>query len=358
MNIRTLDEGFIPPRGRWFANAWRSSVCLVFGMVVVLSGIGARTGYAQVTVNSGAGRETASGAPADGDFLFNGGSPIDFLKALQTQYGADLMSVAEIAPGMDRARVPKLRLQAPRAFGGQDAATMAQMHLGNMISLYNQLAKSDPRLGHLFVRWGTTPEAMSTATAVILGPVRATNAVPVEVKTRAFPLRGLPEKQWEVALNEIEETLKTLMKVEAEREANSLGGTTPVHRSVRIHQSSGLLVATGLESDLEFVASVLESMRANEKVSGSRRMYSVLGRVNRPGRFELSAAESINILEALAEAGGAAPTANLSRVVIQRMVDGELKRYEVDARILADDKQAKPFTIEPDDIITVPESKF
>ena len=353
--IRTVDAGFIPPPGRWFANAWWSSVSLVFGLVVVLSGIGGHTGYAQVPVNSGAGRPAEVVAPTDGDFLFNGGSPIDFLKALQTQYGADLMSVAEIAPGMDRVRVPKLRLQAPRAAAGQDAATMAQKHLENMILFYNQLATSDPRLGRLFVRWGTTPDTKSTAIAVVLGPVRATNAVPVEVKTRAFPLRGLPEKQWEVALNEIE---KTLTQAEAEREANSLAGTNPVYRSVRIHQSSGLLVATGLESDLEFVASVLEAMRANEKASGTRRMYSVLGKVNRPGRFELGGAESINILEALAEAGGAAPTANLRRVVIQRMVDGELKRYEVDARLEAGDKQAKPFNIEPNDIITVPESKF
>lgn len=354
MGIRTVGEGAISSPGRWFASTWWSSVGLACSLVVVLSGIGAQTGYAQATANSGAGRPAEVVAPADGDFLFNGGSPIDFLKALQTQYGADLMSVAEIAPGMDRVRVPKLRL--PKAVGGADGSGVDRMQqLNNMIGLYNQLAERDPRLGHLFVRLGSFTKTSSTYTAVVLGPVRATNAVPVEVKTRAFPLRGLPEKQWGVALNEIAETL---MNVEAEQDAYNPGRVPSVRRSARIHASSGLLVATGLESDLEFASSVLEAMRANEKVSGSRRMYSVLGRVNRPGRFEMGAAESVNILEALAEAGGAAPTANLSRVVIQRMVDGELKRYEVDARLEAGEKQAKPFTIEPDDIITVPEPKF
>ena len=358
VGIRTVGEGAISLPGCWYASAWWSSVGLLFGLVVVLAGIGAHTSYAQVTANSGAGRETASGAPSDGNFLFTGGSPIDFLKALQTQYGTDLMSVAEIAPGMDRVRVPKLLLQAPRAASGQDAATMAQRHLENMILFYNQLAKDDSRLGRLFVRWGTTPDTKSTAIAVVLSPVQATNAVPVEVKTRAFPLRSLPEKQWEVALIQIEQTLATLKAQQDEQDANNPGRVASVRRSARIHASSGLLVATGLESDLEFVASVLEAMRANEKVSGTRRMYSVLGKVNRPGRFELAGAESINILEALAEAGGAAPTANIKRVVIQRMVDGDLKRYEVDARLEAGDKQWRPFIIEPDDIITVPESTF
>jgi len=275
---------------------------------------------------------------------------------LQTQYGTDLMSMLEIAPGMDRARVPKLRLQGTKAFGGLDAAKMAQMHLRIMIALYNQLAERDPRLGHLFVRWATTPETESTAIAVVLGPAQGTNTQPVEVKTRAFPLRGLPEKQWDEALVEIDQTLRA---AEIKQDANNgFDRSVPVHRSLRIHQSSALLVVTAPESDLEFVASVLEALRANEKASGTRRMYSVLGQVNRPGRFALGPAESVNLLQALAEAGGTAPHAALGKVVVQRTVNGELKRYEVDARLEASDKQSKPFTIESDDIITVPESKF
>ncbi len=309
-------------------------------LVLALSAACAQAAFAQDLPGGTppqAGQETV---PAGEDFLFPGGSPIDFLQALQKQYGVDLMSLADISPRIDRAHVPKLRIPAARS-----PANLPQplWQLNNMIGLYNQLAKDDPRLGKLFVHSNGT-----NVIAVTLRPLPTTDAARVEIKTRAFPLAGIPEAKWSSLTKVIDFTqLEVQNRHESLRE---MFGPA----SVSIHRGSELLIAVGSETYLDLVGSIVDAWRANA-ASETPGQFTVLGAVNRPGRFAIRRSAPVNILEALGEAGGTTPHANLGSVVIQREVDGEMKQFRINARSSGTEK---PFELQPNDIVTVPESKF
>jgi len=83
-----------------------------------------------------------------------------------------------------------------------------------------------------------------------------------------------------------------------------------------------------------------------------------LGQVQRPGSFEFPPNESINLLQSIAMSGGYTRLAAPSKVTIQRVINGSLSVYELDAADMAKDKKTKPFEILPGDIITVGERVF
>jgi len=86
--------------------------------------------------------------------------------------------------------------------------------------------------------------------------------------------------------------------------------------------------------------------------------FTVLGQVQRPGSFEFPPNESINLLQSIAMSGGYTRLAAPSKVTIQRVINGSLSVYELDAADMAKDKKTKPFEILPGDIITVDERVF
>jgi len=86
--------------------------------------------------------------------------------------------------------------------------------------------------------------------------------------------------------------------------------------------------------------------------------FTVLGQVQRPGSFEFPPNESINLLQSIAMSGGYTRLAAPSKVTLQRVVNGSLSVYELDAADMAKDKKTKPFEILPGDIITVGERVF
>jgi len=86
--------------------------------------------------------------------------------------------------------------------------------------------------------------------------------------------------------------------------------------------------------------------------------FTVLGQVQRPGSFEFPPNESINLLQSIAMSGGYTRLAAPSKVTIQRVINGSLSVYELDAADMAKDKKTKPFEILPGDIITVGERVF
>lgn len=65
----------------------------------------------------------------------------------------------------------------------------------------------------------------------------------------------------------------------------------------------------------------------------SKRFFVVLGQVERPGMYELPPLQdSIDLMEAIAIAGGATRVGDLAKVVIKRIVDGREKVITVDSR--------------------------
>jgi polysaccharide export outer membrane protein len=90
----------------------------------------------------------------------------------------------------------------------------------------------------------------------------------------------------------------------------------------------------------------------------AERRFAVLGQVQKPGNFDFPTNESVNLLEAIAIAGGYTRLGAPSKVDVRRVEDGSPKIFHFDAGEMAKDPKKKPFEILPDDIITVGERTF
>jgi len=90
----------------------------------------------------------------------------------------------------------------------------------------------------------------------------------------------------------------------------------------------------------------------------AERRFAVLGQVQKPGNFDFPTNESVNLLEAIAIAGGYTRLGAPSKVDVRRVEDGSPKIFHFDAGEMAKDARKKPFEILPDDIITVGERTF
>lgn len=86
--------------------------------------------------------------------------------------------------------------------------------------------------------------------------------------------------------------------------------------------------------------------------------FSVLGQVNRPGPYELPAQENIDLLEAIAMAGGYTRIAEPGKITIKRRVGDKEQVLNVNAKRMAKTSGTERFIVEPGDTITVGESIF
>jgi polysaccharide export outer membrane protein len=93
-------------------------------------------------------------------------------------------------------------------------------------------------------------------------------------------------------------------------------------------------------------------------VEYSKRRFTVLGQVQRPGTYEFPGDESINLLQAISMAGGYTRLGNSSKVSVQRGEGTEKKIFKLDADSMAKDAEVKGFEIQPDDTISVAEKVF
>lgn len=92
-------------------------------------------------------------------------------------------------------------------------------------------------------------------------------------------------------------------------------------------------------------------------VGYAKRRFTVLGQVNRPGSYEMPEGSpgGVDLLEAIAMAGGYTRIAAPERITVRRSGD---KVVKVDAKRLARGDGSSNFRVEPGDTITVGESIF
>jgi len=93
-------------------------------------------------------------------------------------------------------------------------------------------------------------------------------------------------------------------------------------------------------------------------VEYAKRSFTILGEVQRPGTYEIPSGESVTLLQAIAFAGGYTRIGSPSKVIVQRIEDGQKKIYNLDAGAMARDERVKPFEVLPNDSITVGEKFF
>lgn len=93
-------------------------------------------------------------------------------------------------------------------------------------------------------------------------------------------------------------------------------------------------------------------------VEYSGRRFTILGEVRSPGTYKMSGAESMNLLDAIATAGGYTRIGSPKKITVQRTVNGEQRIFKLDASAMAKDKDSSPFEILPGDTISVGEKIF
>ena len=85
---------------------------------------------------------------------------------------------------------------------------------------------------------------------------------------------------------------------------------------------------------------------------------TVLGEVQKPGTVEIPPEGGLDILGAIALAGGYTKIAAPNRITVRRQVNGQDQLFKVDGKRLANDTSVKVFYVQPGDMITVGQSMF
>jgi polysaccharide export outer membrane protein len=90
----------------------------------------------------------------------------------------------------------------------------------------------------------------------------------------------------------------------------------------------------------------------------ARQWVTVLGEVQKPGQVEIPAEGGLDLLGAIALAGGYTRIADPSHILVRRVVDGKDVILKVNAKELARNVEVKPFPVVPGDTINVAQSLF
>jgi protein involved in polysaccharide export with SLBB domain len=88
------------------------------------------------------------------------------------------------------------------------------------------------------------------------------------------------------------------------------------------------------------------------------RRITVLGQVQRPGSYVLPSEEHVDLLQAIAMAGGFTRLADEGKVLVRRTVNGVESVIEVNAHAQTKNTSSQLFEVQPDDKITVRERIF
>jgi polysaccharide export outer membrane protein len=90
----------------------------------------------------------------------------------------------------------------------------------------------------------------------------------------------------------------------------------------------------------------------------SKRRFTVLGEVQKPGSYDMPDQQSVTVLQAIGMAGGYTRIANPSKVTLMRKAGGKSQTYALNARKMASGNVESAFIVQPGDVITVAESRF
>ncbi len=93
-------------------------------------------------------------------------------------------------------------------------------------------------------------------------------------------------------------------------------------------------------------------------VDYSKKRFTVLGQVNRPGTFDLPDESPLSLLEGIGMAGGYSRIANPSKVIVKRRGLGGEQVFHLNAKQMAKGSAVPSFQILPGDTVVVEESLF
>jgi len=90
----------------------------------------------------------------------------------------------------------------------------------------------------------------------------------------------------------------------------------------------------------------------------SKRRFTVLGQVQRPGAYDMPDRDTVTLLQALGMAGGYTRIADPGKITVRRTRSGSEGVIRLNARRMASGEVTSDFEVLPGDVITVGESIF
>ena len=93
-------------------------------------------------------------------------------------------------------------------------------------------------------------------------------------------------------------------------------------------------------------------------IEPARRLFTVLGQVQRPGTYRFPDREPLNLLQVVGIAGGFTRLADPGRIIVKRRVGDSESILRVDAKRMARETATKSFAVLPGDLINVAERAF
>lgn len=177
-----------------------------------------------------------------------------------------------------------------------------------------------------------------------------------QAQTAAPLVKNQPSANYRLNANDLihikvfqEEELEAMVRL-------SKDGTIqfPMIGSARVGGQTVQEAAQTLEAALrEYLVRPQVAIRITEY---SKRRFTVLGQVMKPGAYDMPEDLSVNLLEAIGIAGGYTRIANPAKVILKRRVNGAETIFKLNAKTMATEGENKRFDILPGDTILVGES--
>lgn len=90
----------------------------------------------------------------------------------------------------------------------------------------------------------------------------------------------------------------------------------------------------------------------------SKRRFTVLGQVQKPGAFDMPDQQEVTLLQAIGMAGGYTRLANPGKVTLMRRTEGRESVMMLNAKRMADGTAGSAVLLQPGDVVTVGEIRF
>ncbi len=194
--------------------------------------------------------------------------------------------------------------------------------------------------------------------AAVPAPPAANKTAPLATQ-QTSPAAGVDGSSYHLSPNDVLE-IKVYREPDLDtkvRIAKDGTGTFPLIGTLRL---GGKTVdqATTYIRDLLEADYIVNPQVTVHVVEYSKRRFTILGQLQKPGAYEIPNEERVTLLQAVAMAGGFTRMADTSHISVKRSVQGREMIFNLNARAMAKNRDVESFEIFPDDTITVGERIF
>jgi len=177
-------------------------------------------------------------------FLFPGGSPLDFIMAMDRHFRTRLHEILSVPHALVHAQVPKMRLTTENP--------------AEPLVLYNRLG--DPFLERWVWEGAVDPGTNVQVLTLVPDKTIAGTLQKPAGRVKAVALAGVPESKWHALQEDIDQA----------RKVGTLQNETSIEGQIRIQPSSKVLIVSGSDDFIEMVESVVAAHRTNAELEAGK----------------------------------------------------------------------------------------